>query len=133
MSDSLSWRDRFLAPSHAIESGADRPHFVCGRSKISGGDSRVAVFLAPAVTGSARLSARFSVYGPPVLIVCADYACEQLGRSGIDTARCPQVQTIENTLALDPKDRFAIIAVQDAVADALKQLHDRYHDDDTAQ
>lgn len=119
--ETMPWRARFLAPRHALPADADRSRFVVGRATTPGTDARVALFLAqePAA-GESGLTACFAVYGPPVLIACADWVCEQLGADGVNTARCPSTRVIESALALAAEDRFAVVAVQDALADALE-------------
>lgn len=122
----MPWRARFLAPSHALPASADRSRFLVGRAATPGADARVALFLASNTAGGESGSnAYFAVYGPPVLIACADWICENLGDVGINTTRCPSIRVIESALSLAAEDRFAAVAVQEALADALEMNAER--------
>ncbi len=128
-----TWQARFLAPRHALAADADCTGWLVGRATSPVDDARLAIYLAPAAHHRVPRIARFGAYGPPILIACADWICEYLeglreplanvalGASGVDTPLWPPIDWFERALAIAATDRFAVIAVQDAMTDILFQ------------
>ncbi|NNC25769.1 hypothetical protein HKX42_02620 [Salinisphaera sp. USBA-960] len=132
--DPMPWRPRFLTPRYALASEANEAGFTVGRASTPAGDTRVALFVAASSDAPTGWSARFAVFGPPVLIACADWVCEYLsgsanarcsmafGSGGGDAAACPSIMVFERELNLAAADRFAAIMVQDAVVNAMNAI-----------
>lgn len=128
-----TWQARFLAPRHALAADADCTGWLVGRATTPAVDARLAIYLAPSANSRAPRVARFGAYGPPVLVACADWVCEYLeglqeplanvalGADGVDAPLWPPIDWFERALALAATDRFAVIAVQDAMTDIFSQ------------
>lgn len=114
------WLPRFLRPQHAAHECAIIEWQCCGEADTPAADARCRLYLA---TGDGAIpAAAFAAFGPPVVIACADWACEWLIGRTIDVARSLTVREFEQALALTPNERYAGLTVLDALADALRDV-----------
>ena len=128
MSVADAWRARFLAPRQAYANCDIIQWQGVGEADTPGADALCRLYLQTgAAAGEANESTRiaraaFAAFGPPMVIACADWACEWLGERTIADARGLSVQDFEAALALSPSDRYAALLVIDALASALVNL-----------
>ncbi|MES1934120.1 scaffold protein [Salinisphaera shabanensis T35B1] len=115
------WQRRFLAPGHALADYAIMQWQVQGGADTPGADARCRLYLAvDGDTHEARIDkAAFAMFGPPVAIASADWACEWLQGRTIEAARSLSSRDFEQALCLAPAERYAALLVLDALADAL--------------
>ncbi|GAB3670122.1 iron-sulfur cluster assembly scaffold protein [Salinisphaera aquimarina] len=118
------WLPRFLAPRHALAECDIIEWHGDGVADTPGADARCRLRVEIDTRGDAPRIRRavFSVFGPPVAVACADWACEWLGDRTIDAARGLMVEDFEQALALAPGERYAALLVIDALASVLVNL-----------
>ncbi|MGN8198957.1 iron-sulfur cluster assembly scaffold protein [Salinisphaera sp. RV14] len=111
---------RFLRPARAVapETAAGWP--ASGAAETPGEDARCRVFLAR--DDAARLRAAFAAFGPPVVVACADWVCEQVTGQTAEFARILTLADVEKALALTPTQRYAGLVAIDALANAMINL-----------
>lgn len=113
---------RFLAPAHAV--GDRRGWQAIGAADTPAADALCEIYLTidGAVEQGCILDAAFAVYGPPVVVACADWLCERLAGRTIGSASGLSMQAMQTALALSAQQRYGAILVIDACKDALAQL-----------
>lgn len=126
MSTSLvgPWMARFLAPRHALSECAIIQWQGVGDADTPGEDAQCRIHLACEQEDNERriVAAAFAAFGPPVVVACADWLCEQLRDRTINDARSLKLRDIEQALALAPGERYAALLAIDALASALGNL-----------
>ncbi len=85
-------------------------------------DAQCRMLLALAEHETRIAQAAFEMFGPPVAIACADWACEWLADRTIAAARSLNIRDFEQALALAPEHRYGALLVIDALVDALDAL-----------
>ncbi|MBS64139.1 MAG: hypothetical protein CMN27_14490 [Salinisphaera sp.] len=115
------WQARFLRPQHALADCAIMQWQGSGFADTPAADARCHLYLAAqAEAGSKHIAqAAFAVFGPPVAIACADWACERLQGRTIERARSLTSRDFEQALGLAPAERYAALLVLDALEAAL--------------
>lgn len=113
-------RRRFFAPAHALHACGAAAWHACGVADTPAADAVCELYLT--VEADLVSRAAFTLYGPPVAIVCADWLCETLTGRTIAFARGLPVQDLEHALALAPDERYGALLAMDALANALANL-----------
>jgi len=116
------WMGRFLAPRHALDKCAIIQWQGRGVANTPAADAQCRMLLALAEDETRIAQAAFAMFGPPVAIACADWACEWLADRTITAARSLNVQDFEQALSLAPEQRYGALLVVDALANALDAL-----------
>lgn len=118
------WLPRFLAPQHAICNHDSIEWQGIGRAETPAEDAHCAFHVALVTgDGTARVAAAaFTVFGPPVAVACADWACERSCGRTVDAARALGLRDAERELALAPDQRYAALLALDALAAALNNV-----------
>lgn len=119
------WLARFLRPRHALAECAIIQWHGCGYADTPGADAWCRIRLRrcePTRDRGLIDGAAFAAFGPPVVIACADWACEWLTRRPIAQAGALTTTDFEQALMLQPDERYAALLVGDAVASALVNL-----------
>lgn len=116
-----AWRERFLAPGHAINYRYIDEWYCEGVADTPSADARCRIWLRR-LYDTHGLQATFALFGPPVAVAAADWVCEQVCGETIETARGLTPRDVEQALALAPAQRYAGILVIDALANALVNL-----------
>lgn len=111
---------RFLRPAYAVAPGRAIDWSASAVAETPGEDACCRVFLA--LDDKDALRAAFAAFGPPVVIACADWLCEQITGQGPDKARTLTLADVEEALALTPTQRYAGLVAIDALANALVNL-----------
>lgn len=111
---------RFLRPRHAAQECAIIQWHGKGEADTPAEDAVCRLYLA--CEDGKIATAAFAVFGPPVVVACADWACEWLTQRTIDAARGLTVQEFERALVLAPSERYAALLALDALASALADL-----------
>ncbi|MES1927299.1 FeS cluster assembly scaffold IscU [Salinisphaera sp. T31B1] len=93
-----------------------------GSADTPGADAVCRMLLCLGEDGQRIKHAAFEVFGPPVAVACADWACEWLSDRTIAAARSLSVKDFEQALALAPSQRYAALLVADALAEAFRCL-----------
>jgi len=116
------WLPRFLSPRHAVVNYAIMRWQGIGDADTPGADAECRLHIA--CDGLCEqvpiAAAAFAAFGPPVVIACADWACEWLEQRTIGDAHGLSVAHFEQALALAPSERYAALLVLDALAGALE-------------
>ncbi|HLQ85393.1 MAG TPA: iron-sulfur cluster assembly scaffold protein [Salinisphaeraceae bacterium] len=109
---------RFLQPDHALH--ARRTWQARGAADTPGADALCEIYLA--IADEQIVEAAFAAYGPPIVVACADWLCEQLGGRTIAVMRGLSEADLQAALALAAEERYAGMLVFDALQDALANL-----------
>lgn len=115
---------RFLRPRFALAELGPMVWQGVGEADTPAADARCRLYLGTDGNGGdiSIASAGFAAFGPPVVVACADWACERLANRTIGQARSLSVRDFEQALALAPQERYAALLVIDALASALDNL-----------
>ena len=115
------WQARFLRPQHALADCVIMQWQGSGHADTPAADAHCQLCLAAqGEAGSEYIAqAAFAVFGPPVAIACADWACEWLQGRTIETARSLNSKDFDKALCLAPAERYAALLVLDALNAAL--------------
>lgn len=116
---------RFLAPRHAASDCAIMRWHSTGGADTPGADAECRLFIRRSNWADANHigQAAFAAFGPPVVIACADWACEWLENRTIGDAQSLSIEAFEQALSLAPEERYAAVLVCDALVAALGRLY----------
>ncbi|MAS09012.1 MAG: hypothetical protein CMN26_02925 [Salinisphaera sp.] len=116
-----AWLSRFLAPRHAIAECAIIQWHGLGEADTPGEDAHCRIQLACEHGGDDGriVAAAFAAFGPPVVVACSDWVCEQVEDRTIKDARSLNLRAIEQALVLAAGERYAALLVMDALDMAL--------------
>lgn len=142
MSAVPAWLKRFLQPQFALAGAAagavtdansdfgmaaepdPEPNIVTatvtGRADTPATDAVCEIYLT--VDATRIVVMRFAVYGPPVVVACADWLCEAASGRTIAAARGLSPQDLQQALALSAQQRYGALLALDALDNALSQL-----------